>query len=119
MLFSSSNTRRTLMNLFLFTNSIQSPFSLIKTYLNVYIYIHYYKFYRAEFDSKYRSIQKPLPFNKKQTKLYLFYHLESLVEVEWAFLYSPPPSYFVSLRTEIPEYRRKLEMSTWQTSLEG
>ena len=70
---------------------IQSPFSLIKTYLNVYIYIHYYKFYRAEFDSKYRSIQKPLPFNKKQTKLYLFYHLESLVEVEWAFLSSPPP----------------------------
>ena len=78
----------------------------MKTYSKVYISIHCYKFYSAEFDSKYRSIQKPLLSNKKQTNSYLFYYLESLVEVEWAFLSPPPPpSYFVSLRPESSEYR--------------
>ena len=49
----------------------------MKTYSKVYISIHYYKFYSAEFDSKYRSIKKPLLSNKKQTNSYLFYYLES------------------------------------------
>jgi len=81
----------------------------MKTYSNVHISLHYYKFYRAEFDSKYRSIQKPLPSNEKQTNLYLFCYLESLEEVRLAVpLFSSFPSYFYCLRTESLEYR-----STW------
>ena len=78
----------------------------MKTYSIVYISIHYYKFYSAEFDSKYRSIQKPLPSNEKQTNLYLFYYLESLVEVRVGVpLFPSSPSYFDSLRIESLEYR--------------
>ena len=40
---------------------------LMKTYSNAHISLHYYKFYSAELDSKYRSIQKPLLSNEKQT----------------------------------------------------
>ena len=69
----------------------------MKTYSKVYISIHYYKFYSAEFDSKYRSIQKPLLSNKKQTNSYLFYYLESPVEAEWAFPLSPSPLHTSSL----------------------
>ena len=91
----------------------------MKTYSIVYISIHYYKFYSAEFDSKYRSIQKPLPSNEKQTNLYLFYYLESLVEVRVGVpLFPSSPSYFDSLRTESLEYRSKLEMTTSPTPLE-
>ena len=70
----------------------------MKTYSNVYTSIHYYKFYSAELYSKYRSIQKPLPSNEKQTNLYLFYYLESLDGVEMGVpLSPPPPSYFIFL----------------------
>ena len=91
----------------------------MKTYSKVYISIHYYKFYSAEFDSKYRSIQKPLLSNKKQTNSYLFYYLESLVEVRVGVpLFPSSPSYFDSLRTESLEYGSKLEMTTSPTPLE-
>ena len=91
----------------------------MKTYSKVYISIHYYKFYSAEFDSKYRFIQKPLLSNKKQTNSYLFYYLESLVEVRVGVpLFPSSPSYFDSLRTESLEYGSKLEMTTSPTPLE-
>ena len=53
------------------------------------------------FDSKLRTIQKPLPSNEKQTNLYLFYHLESLIEVRVGVpLFPSSPSYLDSVRTE-------------------
>ena len=91
----------------------------MKTYSKVYISILYYKFYSAEFDSKYRFIQKPLLSNEKQTNLYLFYYLESLVEVEWALLSPPPPLHTSSLFVLRARSIEALEMSTCTTSWKG
>ena len=72
-----------------------------------------------KFDIKYKPIQKSLPCNEKQTNLYLFYYLESLVEVRVGVpLFPSSPSYFDSLRTESLEYRSKLVMTTSPTLLE-
>ena len=68
----------------------------METYSNVYISIHYCS---AELDSKYRSIQKQLPSKENQTKLYLFYHLESQDGVEMGVPLLPLPFHTSSFST--------------------